>query len=286
MQSIGKNQSGVFVNKADGDMIGVSFRTRDGEAGVRLNDAFASQMNNGSNAQLRTTSGHSSVLPAFNDGLPKEQVEIFVVFTDGEARSTLASELRRASTSFEVRPFDTVESFLLHLMRHPITPGTQRFAVSQLSFSGMSGVEGLTQICKLEPNIKTILVGDDPGAATVIQAWRQGAADFLLQPLSPQEISQSIVRLIEREQPPNRAVPRVGSHPEASKLMASLTRRELEVFKLVVRGHLNKEMAQILHISLPTVKMHRANLMRKLGLVNAAQLVAFYHESVVQTNRG
>ncbi len=97
-----------------------------------------------------------------------------------------------------------------------------------------------------------------------------------------QEMTQSILSLIEHEQPSNRSMMRKGSHPEALKLMASLTQRELEVFRLVVRGHLNKEMAQILHISLPTVKMHRANLMRKLGLANAAQLVSFYHENVAQ----
>lgn len=223
-------------------------------------------------------------MPILDNIAQDQKLAIFIVVAVGEVCSGLASELRRISNLPVVGQFDTVEAFLLHLMHNPIGGDTQPLLIRQLSSSGMSSVEELALIHKLEPTMKTIFVSDDPGTATLIQLWRQGAADFLLQPLSIQELLQSIVRSIEHKKTPNRAITRAASNPEALKLVASLTRRELDIFKLVVKGLLNKEIAKALHISLPTVKMHRANLMKKLNLNNVAQLVSFYHENIAQTS--
>lgn len=272
------------MKTGDSDTQSVSARSQHDRSTAQSAHAYANGTGTRPNAPERTTSVRLPHMSPLDNIAQDQQLEIFIVFADGEVCSRLASELRRIPNLSVVGQFDTVEAFLLHLMRNPIARGTQPFVVSQLAFSGMSGVEGLTQIHKLEPTMKTIFVGDDPGAATLIHLWRQGAADFLLQPLSIQEISQSILRSIEREKPPNRAITRTASNPEALKLMTSLTKRELEIFKLVVKGLLNKEIAKALHISLPTVKMHRANLMRKLNLDNAVQLVSFYHENIVQAS--
>ncbi|MFO7746732.1 MAG: LuxR C-terminal-related transcriptional regulator [Orrella sp.] len=207
------------------------------------------------------------------------QVEIFVIFTDPAISTSIDPYLTQSGTRFTIWQFDAIEPFLLHLMRHPNKHGAVRIAVSQHSFSGMSGVDALPQLAKLEPSLKTILVGDNPGTDGVIHAWRQGAADFVLKPCSIRDISHAILRVIQSNpiSGQNFSGP---AEPEAIKLLASLTRREREVFKLVVQGQANKAVAQELCISLPTVKMHRANLMRKLGLANVAQLSAFYHNCI------
>jgi DNA-binding NarL/FixJ family response regulator len=57
-----------------------------------------------------------------------------------------------------------------------------------------------------------------------------------------------------------------------------LTRREREILKLIAEGYKNKEVADHLCISLKTVEKHRANLMKKLDLHNAAELTAFAME--------
>ena len=61
----------------------------------------------------------------------------------------------------------------------------------------------------------------------------------------------------------------------ASDLGPRLTLRELEVLKLVGAGHSNTQVAVVLGISVGTVRKHRENLMRKLGLHNVAQLTAY-----------
>jgi two-component system response regulator NreC len=55
----------------------------------------------------------------------------------------------------------------------------------------------------------------------------------------------------------------------------SLTKRERQVLKLIGEGYKNREIAEYLGISLKTVEKHRANLMKKLDLHNAAALTAF-----------
>jgi DNA-binding NarL/FixJ family response regulator len=58
----------------------------------------------------------------------------------------------------------------------------------------------------------------------------------------------------------------------------TVTQREKEVLKLLGEGHQNKEIADLLNISVKTVEKHRANLMTKLDLHNAAALTAFAFE--------
>ena len=59
-----------------------------------------------------------------------------------------------------------------------------------------------------------------------------------------------------------------------------LTSREREVLLLVSKGRRNQEIGSDLGISVATVKMHRANLMRKLDIDSVAQLVSFHHQCV------
>ena len=64
----------------------------------------------------------------------------------------------------------------------------------------------------------------------------------------------------------------------------SLTRREKEVLKLVGEGHRNKEIANILSISLKTVEKHRSNIIRKLDIHSVASLTAYAFEKGLVTH--
>jgi DNA-binding CsgD family transcriptional regulator len=89
----------------------------------------------------------------------------------------------------------------------------------------------------------------------------------------------------EQEEPPGlpgRAeVLSAGSHPDDRIVFEDLlTRRELEVLRLLVRGQPNREIAAELVISQPTVKFHVTNILRKLHVSNRAEAVARYHRLV------
>lgn len=66
-----------------------------------------------------------------------------------------------------------------------------------------------------------------------------------------------------------------GRQPESASTDSALSPREREVLALVVRGHINKEVADILNISLPTVVTHRKNIGDKLGMKSVSALTIY-----------
>lgn len=84
-----------------------------------------------------------------------------------------------------------------------------------------------------------------------------------------------------RNLPPDMSVPATHGEPDmvAAADAAQLSQREIEVMSLVVRGFINKEIADRLSLSLPTIVSHRKNLMAKLGVrsVSALTIYAVMH---------
>jgi FixJ family two-component response regulator len=105
--------------------------------------------------------------------------------------------------------------------------------------------------------------------ATVVQAMRDGADDFLEKPYDPEVLIAAVSHALERSR-------RQGAQEaELSKLRAcatQLTPRERQVIGFVTRGFLNKEIARELGLAEITIKIHRARAMRKIGARNAVEL--------------
>lgn len=197
-----------------------------------------------------------------------------------EIQATLptSSAAGSAASGVSIACFDLAETFLIHIMRYAAPTGVLRFALIHADLKGMSGMETLAQIQKLEPGTRAILLADTTTPATVIDAWHNGAIDFILAPYTAQCVLQAIQRNIESQpQPTTHRYPR-SDVDACLKNYQTLTRREREILQLVALGKSSDQIATDVFISVATVKMHRANLMRKLGLANAAQVAAFYHK--------
>ena len=76
-----------------------------------------------------------------------------------------------------------------------------------------------------------------------------------------------------------------GTRLKPKSALDSVTHREREILKLLGEGYQNKEISSMLHISVKTVEKHRANLMGKLDLHNAAALTAFAFENGIITSK-
>ena len=90
--------------------------------------------------------------------------------------------------------------------------------------------------------------------------------------LPEDELIRSLLRLEQHAHAHGRNLPAI---PSAEAAKSVLSGREIEVLSLVVRGRLNKEIADMLHISMPTVASHRKNIVDKLGLRSVSALTIY-----------
>ena len=103
-----------------------------------------------------------------------------------------------------------------------------------------------------------------------VQAMKAGAVEFLTKPFRDQDLLDAVQLGLERDR-----IRREGEHSvsELNALFESLTPREQEVIAHVTAGLMNKQIAGELGVSEITVKVHRGNVMRKMGAKSLAELV-------------
>jgi FixJ family two-component response regulator len=142
--------------------------------------------------------------------------------------------------------------------------------ISELRLAGTSGMCLHSQLQVVERPLPLILMTASPTVSMAVSAMKAGAIDFLTKPLSSQDVLDAVLRAITRD---------AAQHSEHTAIsdtkarVATLTRREAQVLREVVTGALNKQIAYTLQITEVTVKLHRASMMRKMGLNSVADLV-------------
>jgi FixJ family two-component response regulator len=103
-----------------------------------------------------------------------------------------------------------------------------------------------------------------------VRAMKAGAVDFLVKPFRDQDLLDAVAAALARDQARRTEE---ADRAALDERYASLSPREKEVMGLVVSGLLNKQVAASLGLSEITVKLHRSNMMRKMGVRTLAALV-------------
>jgi FixJ family two-component response regulator len=156
--------------------------------------------------------------------------------------------------------------------------------VLDLELPGLSGLELQRTLEQEASALPIIFLTGRGNIASSVQAMKHGAVDFLTKPVDDADLIAAIRDALARSQ----ALRLERSERDrAQKSLSSLTERERQVLERIVAGRLNKQIAAELGTSEKTVKFHRGNLMRKMGVRVVADLVKLAQRAGVgSTSKG
>lgn len=151
--------------------------------------------------------------------------------------------------------------------------------ILDISMPNLRGIEAIPEIKTLCPGVKLMIVTMHADKEYLYQTLAAGANGYFLKKDADRELF-SAIETIRRD--------KIYISPHLSEALADywargregaggpvLSNREREVLKLIAEGKSNKDVAEVLFISVHTVERHRANLMRKLSLKKTADLVKY-----------
>ena len=142
--------------------------------------------------------------------------------------------------------------------------------VLDIRLPGIGGLDFQRELAGADIHIPIIFITGHGDIPMSVRAMKAGAIEFLTKPFRDQDLLDAIQVGLERD--------RARRHREAETAVLrerfeSLTPREREVLPLIVSGLLNKQVAAEIGTSEATVKVHRSQLMRKMGADSLPELV-------------
>jgi two-component system NarL family response regulator len=181
--------------------------------------------------------------PAFRKGmaaLVNSEADLLVVAETGDGRSAI------------------------ELFRH----AAPDIVLMDLRLPGIGGVEAIIAIRKEFPSAKVIVLTTYDTDEDIYRAIQSGAKSFLLKD-TPEDVLAETIRAVHAGQ--ERLPPKLARRLEARQQRAELSKREMDVLRLLVKGRSNKEIASDLAVSEDTVKAHLKTLFVKLDVQDRTQ---------------
>jgi len=133
--------------------------------------------------------------------------------------------------------------------------------ITDLKMPEMDGIELIVKAKHLVPWLPVLMIsgyGDIPATVTAMNA---GAIDFIEKPLETKTFLQKIESVLQQ------------NHDKNNLMNNSLTKTEIEILKMIIKGDSSKKIAYLLNRSTRTAEAHRTSIMKKFGAENVADLI-------------
>ena len=188
---------------------------------------------------------------------------VFVVDDDEPMRKSLQNLI--GSVGLKVEAFASAQEFL-----HSKLIGVAGCLVLDVRLPGLSGLDLQKRMVEAGIEIPIIFITGHGDIPMTVQAMKAGAVEFLTKPFRDQDLLDAIQQALDRDRAARKQRTQIN---ELHNRLDSLTPREREVMGLVVAGLLNKQIAGELGTSETTIKIHRHQVMEKMGAGSLAELV-------------
>jgi FixJ family two-component response regulator len=188
---------------------------------------------------------------------------VFVVDDDPSVRRAIKRLVESVGLTVEL--FGSAAEFMN--VSHADVPSC---LVLDIRLPGMSGLDFQRELAKAENEIPTIFITAHGDIPMTVRAMKAGAVEFLPKPFRDQDLLDAIQVALERDRARRQQQAEIAVLGER---LESLTPREREVLPLVVSGLLNKQVAAEIGTTEATIKVHRSQLMRKMGADSLPELV-------------
>lgn len=190
---------------------------------------------------------------------------VHVVDDDTSFRTAIERRLKLAG--YDVATYASA----LELLEASLNDDQPGCILLDVRIPGLSGPDLQSRLIAQGSTLPIIFLTGYADTPTTVRAIKAGAEDFLTKPISSEQLIDAIERAMARQH----AARAQRSRLDAFRAhLATLTQRERQVFDLIVRGRINKQIAYQLGTTERTVKAHRHQVMEKMQVHSLAELVS------------
>jgi len=190
---------------------------------------------------------------------------VYIVDDDVSFQTAIRRRLQLAG--YEVQIYSSAEQFL---DQQPNDNNRSGCLLVDVGIPGLSGPELQGRLHEAGSTLPVVFVSACNDINTVVQTVKAGTEDFLVKPVTSDVLLAAIERALARHD----ASRKLQSELDVlGTLVAKLTPRERQVFGLVVRGRINKQIAFELGPTERTIKAHRHRVMEKMNVRSVTELV-------------
>jgi FixJ family two-component response regulator len=190
---------------------------------------------------------------------------VHIVDDDASFRTALKRRLERAG--YEVATYDSAH----HLLERLPNESVPSCVLLDMQIPGLDGPALQSRLNELGSTLPIIFITGRPDIPATVRAIKAGADDFLIKPVSSDVLLRAIELAMVRHEERRGLKSRLDM---VCACVSTLTPREREVFELVVRGKVNKQIGYALGCTERTIKAHRHRVMEKMQVRSLAALVS------------